>query len=258
MEPETDLERLGRLVVARRRVRGWPTREEFSSNVDLSYRVLTDLENGKRRLGAKAYSAIETALHWTPGSVDAVLEGRDPQPIDTGGQSSRLLAVLRARDKPPSEQTPEERAAIWKTATRAEATRRAEEFSQRVSRYLQLVDLADEAVDMLSTGDLELLEGTLEGMSSEVRKLAESDVGADALRVESEHRQRMRALVLAHRAGDDARIESILNDARPDDATQPGQMLYAARRFETPSPGETLHDRLEGMGEESQVGPDDD
>jgi hypothetical protein len=65
-------------VVARRKQRGWPTRQEFANNVALTYRVLTDVENGTRRLGPKAYAEIEKALEWQPGSVDAIIHGGEP------------------------------------------------------------------------------------------------------------------------------------------------------------------------------------
>ena len=56
------LVRLGRAVVAQRKRLGWATREAFEDNIDLTYRVLTDLENGNRKLGAKAYGQVERAL----------------------------------------------------------------------------------------------------------------------------------------------------------------------------------------------------
>lgn len=97
MEQEP-LERLGKLVVARRKGQGWATREQFASNIDLTYRVLTDLENGKRQLGPKAYATIERALDWKPGSVDRILAGGDPMPEDaliSNADMERALAVAQ-------------------------------------------------------------------------------------------------------------------------------------------------------------------
>lgn len=72
------LVRLGRAVVAQRKRLGWATREAFEDNIDLTYRVLTDLENGNRKLGAKAYGQVERALRWEPGSIDDILAGGEP------------------------------------------------------------------------------------------------------------------------------------------------------------------------------------
>ncbi|QSM03791.1 immunity repressor [Mycobacterium phage prophiGD05-3] len=80
MEPER-LQRLGLYVVERRRQRGWPTRQAFADNVDLTYRVLTDIENGVRALGPKANATIERALLWQPGSIDTILAGGKPTPL---------------------------------------------------------------------------------------------------------------------------------------------------------------------------------
>lgn len=77
MEQE-NLVRLGEKVVLRRRERGWPTRQAFAGSVDLSYRTVSDLENGSRQLGPKAYAKIEDALAWQPGSVDRILAGGEP------------------------------------------------------------------------------------------------------------------------------------------------------------------------------------
>lgn len=43
-----------------------------------------------------------------------------------------------------------------------------------------------------------------------------------------------------------------------DDEEKVEEQRWAARRSDMPSPGEALHKRLDGLGEESQLGPDDD
>ena len=78
MEQEESLGRLGRTIVARRTDLGYPTRQAFADEVNLTYRVLTDLENGKRMVGPKTYASIEQALRWAPGSVGRVLRGEEP------------------------------------------------------------------------------------------------------------------------------------------------------------------------------------
>lgn len=87
---ESELQRLGRLVVSRRKALGWPTRQAFADGIALTYRVLTDLENGVRPLGAKAYAVIEQALEWQPGSIDNILDGEDPSPIEPNELADRL------------------------------------------------------------------------------------------------------------------------------------------------------------------------
>lgn len=42
------------------------------------------LEDGSRRTSEFKYAGIERALHWEPGSVTAILEGREPTPIQSG------------------------------------------------------------------------------------------------------------------------------------------------------------------------------
>ncbi|MFN6548597.1 helix-turn-helix domain-containing protein [Mycolicibacterium nivoides] len=77
-----DLARLASLVVERRMQLGMTTRQAFSDRVALTYRVLTDVENGNRRLGRTAYAEIERALGWAWGSIAAVLSGGMPTVLD--------------------------------------------------------------------------------------------------------------------------------------------------------------------------------
>ena len=91
------LVRLGRAVVAQRKRLGWATREAFEDNIDLTYRVLTDLENGNRKLGAKAYGQVERALRWEPGSIDDILAGVGRWHVHRpNGSDSLTAAALRA------------------------------------------------------------------------------------------------------------------------------------------------------------------
>ncbi|GAT01264.1 hypothetical protein [Mycolicibacterium fortuitum] len=78
----SDLGRLASLVVERRLQLGMATRQAFSECVALTYRVLTDVENGNRRLGRTAYAEIERALGWAWGSIAAVLSGGMPTVLD--------------------------------------------------------------------------------------------------------------------------------------------------------------------------------
>lgn len=73
------LQNLADQVIAARHRRGWETREQFAQHVDVSYRILSDLENAKRPLGADTYAKVEEALGWPPGAVRAALAGHDVQ-----------------------------------------------------------------------------------------------------------------------------------------------------------------------------------
>ena len=99
-ETTTDLdhlERLGKLVQARRIQKGWRTREAFAEQLSFSYRVLCDLENGKRTLGNPSYREVETLLDWTTGSIDTVLAGGEPtlrHATVSSGQQTRGVGRL--------------------------------------------------------------------------------------------------------------------------------------------------------------------
>lgn len=79
--PGVNWERLARLIVGRRVELGFGTREAFAQTSKISSRLLSDLENARRPSYAPSTVAkLEQALQWTPGSVDSVLAGRQPQP----------------------------------------------------------------------------------------------------------------------------------------------------------------------------------
>ncbi|WP_043654388.1 helix-turn-helix domain-containing protein [Nocardia thailandica] len=72
------LRRLGEIVVAHRESLGISNRHEFAHLTGLSYRLLGDLERGRRALHPATYAVLENALDWTPGSVDRIADGKDP------------------------------------------------------------------------------------------------------------------------------------------------------------------------------------
>ena len=78
MATGTDWKRLGDRVVSRRVALGMKTREELASRMDLSYRALSDLENGKRSFTAGTLAMVEQSLAWTPGSAQRILAGGEP------------------------------------------------------------------------------------------------------------------------------------------------------------------------------------
>lgn len=78
MESENG-KRLAQAVVARRTALGMLTTKALAEKAKLSPRMLGDVENARRfnfSDGAKAQ--IERALEWAPGSIDLLLDGRDP------------------------------------------------------------------------------------------------------------------------------------------------------------------------------------
>lgn len=74
-----DWERLGKYVVARRVNLGFDIRPEFAAAAQITTRVLSDIENGKRGNYDKVTIAkLEAALGWETGSVERVAEGGEP------------------------------------------------------------------------------------------------------------------------------------------------------------------------------------
>lgn len=86
-----DWGRLGVEIVSRRVALGMRTREEFAANVNLSYRSLSDLENGKRPFQRSTLAMIEQALDWWPGSAVAVLEGGSPRELQAPTETASTL-----------------------------------------------------------------------------------------------------------------------------------------------------------------------
>ncbi len=72
-------ERLAAAVTARRIELGHPTMQALVDNSDLKLRTLGDIENARKPSYSRGTLAtLERALRWATGSVDAVLEGREP------------------------------------------------------------------------------------------------------------------------------------------------------------------------------------
>jgi hypothetical protein len=75
-----DWERLGRYVVARRVERGFKTRGELASAVQVSSRLLGDIEKGRRgNYDPVTIASLESALGWETGSVRRIVDGGEPQ-----------------------------------------------------------------------------------------------------------------------------------------------------------------------------------
>jgi hypothetical protein len=75
-----DWERLGRYVVARRTELGFRNRGEFATAVQVSARLISDIEKGRRtNFDQVTLSAVEAALGWETGSIQDVVDGGDPR-----------------------------------------------------------------------------------------------------------------------------------------------------------------------------------
>lgn len=57
----------------------WKNLTRFSRERDIDWRLAWDIENAKRtNYRRSTLAAIEAAYGWAPGSIDAVLRGREP------------------------------------------------------------------------------------------------------------------------------------------------------------------------------------
>lgn len=80
-----DWQRLATEVIARRVELGYRTREQFVTEVGISRRVISDIENHRRDNYDKATIArLEDALRWKHGRIAAILRGElsDPPAAD--------------------------------------------------------------------------------------------------------------------------------------------------------------------------------
>lgn len=86
MENTADWMALGRNVVQARVSAGLRTSKSLAERMGVSQRLVGDIENGRRAsYSSSTIASLEMALDWSPGSVDAVLAGRDPMPIGVLG-----------------------------------------------------------------------------------------------------------------------------------------------------------------------------
>jgi hypothetical protein len=83
--PDSAWQRLGDLLVARRIELSprWRNRTRFAEEVGLHWRMLFDIERAKRQsFPAETLMAIEVAYRWQYGSIERVLAGGDPLPVE--------------------------------------------------------------------------------------------------------------------------------------------------------------------------------
>lgn len=83
--PLSAWQRLGDLLVARRIELNprWRNRTRFADEVGIHWRLLFDIERAKRQtFPAETLMAIEVAYKWQYGSIEKVLAGGDPVPVE--------------------------------------------------------------------------------------------------------------------------------------------------------------------------------
>ncbi|WP_203823151.1 helix-turn-helix transcriptional regulator [Paractinoplanes ferrugineus] len=75
-----DWQRLGKLVIARRVELNLRTREALAETSGVGLRTIGDLETGRReKYHPNTIAAIEEALQWEPGALQAAADGGQPK-----------------------------------------------------------------------------------------------------------------------------------------------------------------------------------
>lgn len=85
----------GRTLAERRRLMGF-SQEELAEAIHVSKATIAAHEQGRRaNLHPSNKIALEQALKWTPGSVDRVMNGGEPEPIsEASAQSARVIDLV--------------------------------------------------------------------------------------------------------------------------------------------------------------------
>jgi transcriptional regulator with XRE-family HTH domain len=84
MDERGERDLLAKKVRARRVELGLSVRAAAQA-ADIDRNTWSYLEDGSRRTSEFKYAGIERALQWESGSVAAILEGREPTPVQPGG-----------------------------------------------------------------------------------------------------------------------------------------------------------------------------
>jgi DNA-binding XRE family transcriptional regulator len=82
-----DWQRLAHHITARRTELGHTNRDTLADQATVSPRTLGDLETGRKtNYYPSTLARIERALQWTTGSIDTILNGGDPTPLNNPGR----------------------------------------------------------------------------------------------------------------------------------------------------------------------------
>ncbi|MCP3017253.1 hypothetical protein NGM33_28380, partial [Nocardiopsis dassonvillei] len=67
----------------------WSERTTFAQDTGLKYRSISDLETGRRANYKPSWlTKVELAYQWQPGSIQRVLDGQEPVPLEDAHQAA--------------------------------------------------------------------------------------------------------------------------------------------------------------------------
>ena len=102
------LERLGHHVVSRRVALGYRNRTDLADSLAFTVRTLADIEHGVRKASPGTYAMLENKLAWTPGSIDTILVGGEPQELVVKQRRTTLNPLAHTATEAPSRASTEE------------------------------------------------------------------------------------------------------------------------------------------------------
>jgi transcriptional regulator with XRE-family HTH domain len=148
MTNETPAQRLGRLIRARRKALKL-TQADVQTAGGPSTATLRLIENGKHTdFRASTSRPLEAALQWTPGSIDKILAGGRPIPVDD--QAALVRRHFQIMQKPEAERTSDDLAFL-------QAERDARGFDAESSTG-RLLRIRATPVDQRTTEDVQFIE----------------------------------------------------------------------------------------------------
>jgi len=122
MATANQLESLGRFVRTRRRELGLSA-IDAAAVAGINRGTWDSLERGERQTRDGKYAAIEIAMAWRHSSIEAILEGRHPEPVTASEDRSRLLARLQQEQASDSPEAPRRREIIERELGRPRVAR---------------------------------------------------------------------------------------------------------------------------------------
>ena len=75
------LERVGHYIVSRRVALAYRNRTDLADSLQFTVRTLADIEHGVRKASPGTYAMLENKLAWSPGSIDTILAGGEPNEL---------------------------------------------------------------------------------------------------------------------------------------------------------------------------------
>ena len=120
------VERLGHHVVSRRVALGFRNRTDLADSLQLTVRTLADIEHGVRKASPGTYAMLENKLAWTPGSIDTILAGGEPQELVVKQRRTTSAPLAHTATEAPSRTSTEELLLELRRRIIAPRTRRPE------------------------------------------------------------------------------------------------------------------------------------